>query len=731
MVKKREQDIHLLDYWRIILIRRQVVISFFSVVVAVTAVYSFLATPYYQSTAKLLIDQEANTIMTFGESGSPQVQFRDPAEYALTLKKILFSRAFADYVARKYQLDKSSYFIAKREKATGGVFAEIGLFIWRLFPSKKADAEGALRTPEKAELDPWITSVLLGNMAADFGGSSGILEIKFQSDNAGISAQIANGAAAAFIDYNLELRVNPFRNSVTWLTERLEEMRAKVEHSEKDLQAYKEQKGVVSQEAKENVIAQKLQGQITELIRVQSERHEAEVKHKQMKEVLDKPELLATIPDIMNNAVIQALRTEELHLKKQLSELNEKFGPKHPQMLKTQSELKMVQKNLNGEARKMLNSAKTQYEISLNKERFLDRAIEQTKREVLSLSRELIDFKVVSGEAENNKRFYEMLLKKLQEATLTGGVTVSNMQILDRAIVPGAPFRPARMKNILLAVLIGLFGGVLLAVFLDYIDDSVKSPEDVDVRLGQHYLGMVPNEAKHNMAESPATQIVEAFRTIRMGILFAASQKPIKILLVTSSVEGEGKTTTSVNIAVALARMGEKVLLVDGDLRRRTLHKRFGLDNAKGIGSVIVENADLSAVIRPVAAVKNMSVLTAGPAVPNPAELLASERMKEMLASLRGRFDRIIIDSPPVLPISDPLVLSQLCDGVIMVIRGGTTSRVIAKKACEALEKLNANIVGVVMNNVRITDKAYGYYYSYYSYGYEEKGTKSAGKLAS
>jgi capsular exopolysaccharide synthesis family protein len=721
-MKKQEQDIHLLDYWRIIMVRRQIALSFFAVVVAVTAVYSFLATPHYQSTAKLLVNQEANTTMTFGESGSPQFQFRDPAEYAATLKKVLYSRAFADHVVRKYSLDKSAYFAVKKEKSSGGVFSAIRSFIGRLFPAKKASAEDAVRTSPAQELDPWITSFLLSGMSADFGRSGSILEIRFDSDNPGISAQLANALAVDFIAYNLELRVNPYRNSVAWLTERLNEMKAKMESSEQDIQKYKEQKGVVSYEARENIISQKLQGQIAEQVRVQSERQEAEIKYKQIKDVLNKPQLLTTVPDVMNNPVIQGLRTDELQLKKEVSELMEKFGPKHPQMIKARSELEMVQNTLNAEARKMMNAAKTQYEIALSKERLLEKSIEETKDEVLSLSRELIDFKVVAGEAENNRRFYEMLLKKLQEATLTGGVTVSNMQVLDSAVVPSQPVRPARTKNMMLAVLVGLFGGLLLAVFLDYVDDSVKTPEDVDARLGQHYLGMVPNEALHNLVLRPATQVVEAFRTIRMGLLFASSRKPLKTLLVTSSVEGEGKTTTAINIAAALARTGEKVLLLDGDLRRRSLHKRFNMDNPAGIGSVIIEQADLASVIHPVEAVENMHILTAGPAVPNPAELLSSDRMKEILASLSGRFDRVIIDSPPVLPISDPLVLAQLCDGVIMVVRGGVTSRVLAKKACQALEKLNATIVGCILNNVKISDRAYGYYYSYYSYGYDEKG---------
>lgn len=713
-MQRQAEEIHLLDYWRIVNSKRHIVISFFILVVGVVAVYSFAATPLYQSTAKLLVNQENNTTLTFAE-GNPQIQIKDPTEYYNTQKKILFSRTFMDRVVRKHGLDKNPYFVEKKRKAASGVVASLMRFTGSLFSGKPADPGSEAAKLAGEEADPWLTSLLLSRMKVDLGRDSSIMEIHFSSDNPGVAASAANYIAAAYIEYNLDLRLTPYRNSVEWLTGRLSELKSKMEESEKKLQKYKEQKGIISQEAKENILTQKLQGLVTELVKVQGMRQDAEVKYTQIRNVVDKPELLATVPDIMNSQVIQGLRNEELTLRRQLSDLEDKYGPKHPLMIKATSELESVRKSLVGEARKMLNAAKTEYEIALNREKFLNRSVDEEKREVLGLSREMIDFKVVSEESENNRRFYEMLLKKLQEATLLSGVTVSNMQIIDTAIPPGQPVKPDRSKNLLLAVVIGLFGGVFLAIFADYMDDSVKSQDDVDTHLGQHFLGLVPSAPDMAMFSDPQSTISEAYRTIRMGLKFAASQRPLKTILVTSAIPNEGKTTTAANLGLALSQMGERILLVDADLRRQSMHKYFNLDNTTGLGSVIVEQGDVFAAIKRVEGHPHLSVLSAGPTFPNPSEVLSSEGMKTVLASLRDKFDAVIIDSPPIMPVSDPLVLSGLVDGVVLVARGGSTSRAIAKKACQSLEKMQAHIIGVVMNNVKIPKGTYGYYYySYY-----------------
>ncbi len=726
-MQPRPEEIHLLDYWRIISNRRHLTISFFILVVGIVTVYSYTATPIYESTAKLLFNQQNNTTLSFTEGGSPLIQIKEPTEYYNTQKKIIFSRTFIDHVIRKNALDTNSYFVNKKKKTSGGPVASLRRLVTGILSKKKADPVNEESKPLKDEVDPWLTSFLLDRMKVVVGRDSSIMEIQFTSDDSGIAAFIANCIADTYIQYNLDLRVMPYKDSVGWLSARLSEFKTKVETSEKSLQRYKEQKNVVSFEARENIITQKLHGLVSELVRVQGARQEAEIRYNQIKDVIDNPELLARVPDIMNNQVIQSLRNQELNLQRQLSEMSEKFGPKHPQIVQTNSELEMVKKSLNSEARKMLSSAKTIYEIALNREKFLIRSIEEEKQEVLGLSREMIDFKVVSEESENNRRFYEMLLKKLQEATLLSGITVSNIQVIDRAIPPGGPIKPNRSKNILLSIIIGVFGGIFLAIFTDYMDDSVKSQDDVDIHLGQHFLGMVPS-AEQSMFSDPLSTVSESYRTIRMGIKFAASQRPLKTILITSAVPSEGKTTTASNLAIVLARMGERTLLIDADLRRQSIHKHFKLDNSAGLGSIIVEKGDLFSAIKEIEIVPHLSVLPGGPTFPNPSEVLASERMRDLISSLREKYDRIIIDSPPIMPVSDPLIVGGLADGVIMVSQAGSTGKAVVKKACQSLMKLNVHIIGIVLNKVRVRKRGYGYYYYYHNYYYSNYRNDSSPK---
>ncbi len=715
-MQARNQEIHLLDYWRIINSRRHILISFFIAVVGIVTVYSFVATPHYQGTVKLLVNQDTNTTLTFGEGGSPQIQIKDPTEYYNTQKKLLFSRDFVDRVIVKYDLDKHPYFVEKKKKSNDGFIASAKSFLVNLFANKSKPSYGAAVNQGRVERDPWLTTLILEHMKVDVGRDSNIMEIHYDADDdPGMAAAIANDIALVYIEYNLDLRITPYKNSVEWLSSRLSELKNKVEASEKSLQKYKEEKGIIAHESKESILTQKLQGLVSELVRVQGERQEAEVKYRQIREVVDKPELLATVPDIMNNLVIQNLRTEELNLRSQVSDLSEKYGPKHPKLIKAKAELGMLRRSIISEARKMLNAAKTAYEIALNREKFLNKSIDEEKQEVLVLGREMIDLKVVSEESDNNKRFYEMLLKKLQEATLLSGVTVSNIQIIDSALPPSSPIKPNRLKNILLAVVVGLLGGVFLTLFVDYMDDSLKNQEDVENHLGQPFLGIVPFVPDAKMLLDATAPVHESYMTIRMGLKFSSSERPLKTVLITSSIPSEGKTTTASNLANVLAQAGERVLLIDADLRRPSIHKYFDVDNSIGIGSVIAEHGDVFPAIRQLKSIPNLSILSAGPMFPNPTEVLSSDHMKELLTALRGKYDRIVIDAPPIMPVSDPLILAGLSDGVIIIARGGVTSRGITLKSCQSLIRMKVPIIGIVLNNVKIPKRGYGnYYYSYY-----------------
>ncbi|MBI5204611.1 MAG: polysaccharide biosynthesis tyrosine autokinase [Nitrospirae bacterium] len=732
-MQSKDEDIHLLDYWRVLLKRRNIALTFFAVVAGLVAVYSFLATPVYQGTAQVLFELENNQTMTFGEGGAAYIQMKNPAEYYQTQKEILGSRAFADRVVRKMQLDKNPYYLEKKEKAKnsfpGVIIRKVKEAVISLFPAKKT-SDPFPGVALLQEVDPALTDIVLNEIDVELGKANNIMKIHYNSENPTVAAVMATGTASSYIEHNLDIRVKPFKDAVEWLSARVTESKSKVEETEKELQQYREGKGIVSFETKENVITQKLQELVSQLVQTEGKRQEAEIKYRQIQSVIDRSELLTTVPDIMNNLVIQGLRNDELTIKKQLSDLSDKYGAKHPQIVKANSQLEMVQKNIIAEARKMLNAAKTDYEIALSRETSLRRTIDGQKQEVFDLSRKAIDFNVIAGESGSNKQFYELLLKKLQEASLSSGINISNAQIVDSAVIPKSPVKPNRGLNMLLATMAGLLGGIFAAFFVEYMDDSIKTTEDVDKALGLPFLGLIPSEKGKGplyISSDSKSIIAEAYRTVRTGIILSAAGEPPRVLLVTSTVPEEGKTTTSANLAIAMAQMGEKVLVIDGDMRRHNLHEVFNLDNTIGISDIIVGRETLASAVKYIEGMPNMNVITGGTLAPNPSELLGSNRMKELLAAMREKYDRVIIDSPPLMACSDSLVLSKLSDGVIIVIWGGVTSRGIIKKAGQSLLGVNAKILGVVLNKIVIT-KRNSYYYPHYNYSNYYSGERDRKK---
>lgn len=737
-MKSQEDEIHLLDYWRILYKRRRVALTFFCLVVGIVAVYCFAATPYYQGTTQVLVDPEKNQTMDFSPGdtnaggGTAIIQMKDPTAFFNTQKEILTSRSFGDRVVRKLQLDKNPYFLDLKDKKINTFLNTIVMKIKSIFPEKAKTANPFPSFVFKAELDPVLTDILLENVDLELGKQNNLIKIHYYADNPTIAAAVSIGIATAYNDQILDIRVKPYRDAAEWLSARLVESKGKVVETEKMLQQYREGKGVVSFETKENVIIQQLTEITTQLVQTETKRQEAEAKYRQIESVINNPEQLATVPDIMNNLVIQGLRNEELGLKKQLSELSVKFGPKHPHIVKAHSQLDMVQKNILSEARKMLNAAKTEFEIAKNRILSLKKSIESQKQEVLTMTRKAIDFNVIAGEAGSNKQFYELLLKKWQEASLSSGINISNVQVIDEATIPKSSAKPKKGLLILLSMMVGLFGGIFAAFFMEYMDDTIKNAEDVDKDLGLPFLDIVPltngKTGTLSLVSDPKSAAAESYRTIRTGLMLSSATNPIKVILLTSATPNEGKTTTASNLAVAMAQMGEKVLLVDGDLRRRNLHKFFNLRSDLGISDVIMDPANLSRAIKSPAEFPHLDIMVGGIQIPSPSELLGSERMKAFIAQMREKYDRVIIDSPPLLAFSDALVLASLADGVIVVVWGGETSRTIIQKGIQLLKGIDTRIVGVVLNKIDTTRKDYYYYYPYYSQYYGEEKTKKKNK---
>jgi capsular exopolysaccharide synthesis family protein len=728
----QEEEIHLKKYWKILSKRRYVAVFVFILFILASLVYSFTAVPIYKGTSQILFEHEKNPTMDFIEGEGGYMQLKDFRDYYETQVSIIKNRAFADRVVRRLELNKNLYFIKQKDSlATGYLSTAIvtvkGLLGRDAVAADHESNESALdyfpNYTLQNELDPVLTDIVLDGIHLDMAAQGSILKLSFSSVNPKVSAVMANGIASTYIEHNIDIRVRPFKDAVEWLSSRIVDLRSKVETSERSLQQYKETKGIVSFESKENVLTQELQELVSQLVRLEAKRQDAEIRYKQIKNVINSPERLATVPDIMNNLVIQGIRTEEMSLKKKKSQLSDKYGEKHPQMIKVSSELAMVQENLITETRKMLSAAKTEYEIAKSAEYSLKKRLNKQKQSVLELSREAIEFNVVAGESGSNKQFYEILLKKMQEASLSSGINVSNAQVIDRAVIPDKPITPKKLYNLALASMMGLFFGICAAFYLEYMDDTLKTSEDVNEVLGLPFLGYIPtrplvgkNPAKGIlMLVEPKSVVAEAYRTLRTSLIFSSAENQMKVILLTSSAPSEGKTTTATNLAVAMSQTGEEVLLIDADLRHNSVHKHFKLKNKAGLTNLLIgESNNLTGVVQKVPGLEKLSILTGGAMSPNPSELLGSDRMKELITFLSTKYDRIIIDSPPVMAVSDPLILSAVAEGIVMVVWGEHTGQDMVKKSIEAFRGINAKITGVVLNNLSL-DKVSEYYYPYYN----------------
>jgi succinoglycan biosynthesis transport protein ExoP len=410
-----------------------------------------------------------------------------------------------------------------------------------------------------------------------------------------------------------------------------------------------------------------------------------------------------------------------------------------------EAELKTLQKRKAQEVNRVINSLKNDYRVTLAKEKSLKTALAKQKKESLDLNQKAVQYGVLKRETESARNMYEVLIKRFKETTLTEDMRAGNIRVIDRAEVPEHQVKPRKKLNILLAIIVGFVTGIGLAFFFESLDNTIKIPEDVKQHLKIPYLGPVPlfaSEKEGNPGDAmrpdlvafhlPKSTASESFRGIRTSILLSSAESEPQIILVSSAGPREGKTITAANIAVTMAQSGSKVIILDCDMRRPKIHKLFGIPREHGISNLLASSSDVEgAIVR--TRIPNLDVMPCGPIPPNPSEILGSKRMVNLLDTLRKRYTRIIIDSPPSTAVTDAVVLSKSVDGVILVIRAGETIRQMAKNGVAQFAAVGAPLIGAILNAVDLGRDSY-YYYQYYYYYYgedQEKRKKSRRKRKS
>jgi capsular exopolysaccharide synthesis family protein len=564
-----------------------------------------------------------------------------------------------------------------------------------------------------------------------------LVSVSFSGTHPEIITRIANTHAHLFIEHNLGLKFAASTEAIEWLDQHMGQLKKKVEESEVELHRYKEENSIVSLEERQDIIVQHLSELNSALTRAKTDRIRLETLYNQVTKYTGKDGVIESLPSVINNSLIQGLKTEFIGLQAEYNRISNKYGRKHPHIVEVISKRDLIGEKIKSEVQKIIESIKTEYEIALSEESVLQEAMEVQKREAMDLNKKAIQYGVLKREAESNKQVFDVVLNRLKETDLTRGLKASNITVVDPAEVPRYPVRPRKKLNIILAAIIGLMGGIGLAFFFEYLDDTVKTPDDLKRYFGIPFLGPIPfhDFSQHTTQKypelvtffDPKSQVSEAYNGLRTSILFSIPKEGGKAIMVTSAGPSEGKSLTVANLAVTLAQTGNQVCILDCDMRKPRLHKLFHLENEEGLSSVLVGKTPLSDVTH-AGIVQGLSLIPCGQRPPNPSELLGSPQMQSLLNELRAIYDYVIMDSPPLAAVTDSVVLARFVDGVCLVIKGGETIREVVTRGVDLLRNANAHILGAVINNIDVTRKSYYYYYQYYYYSYygdEDEGAQS------
>jgi capsular exopolysaccharide synthesis family protein len=704
--------------------RKWVIIATAVVALTLATLVSLRTERQYDAIARIALGRENN-----GNLGLKDVQgSSDAIDYDYTVSmdtqsQILQSDRIALDVIKNLHLDQNPAF--------AGSFA---------LPPPKAGSVSV--QPVDRGREAALLGSFHGSMQVKSVRNTRIIEITFRSPDPAVAAAIANNIVATYIEDNYRTHYESTMQASDWLAKQISDLQQRVETSQEKLVRYQRENGMLGIDEKQNIITQKLDDLNKSFTDAQADRITKQAAYETAKEGK-----LDQVPESAGG-VGSNLRQQEATLRTQYAQLTTTFGPNYPKTLELKNQIDQIERSIQAENQRVLKALETTFIAAQVREAMLGRALEQQKSEANQLNEKAIEYSILKRDLEANRTLYEGLLQKLKEAGVAAGLRSSNIQIVDNARVPTFPVVPNTTRNLAMSLLGGLLAGILLALMLEALDNTVRTIEEAQALTGLPSLGLIPHSnmlsglsqpSKRIQAALPVigspipstlvaqirpnSEVAESFRSLRTSILLSSAVKRPRMIMFTSPMPQEGKTTTCVNMAIVLAQRGEKILLVDADLRRPGVHRAFGLPNSTGLSSVLAGLDSFENAVQGYPSQSNLFILPTGPIPPYPAELLGSNRMQELLDKLRLSYDQVILDSPPVNLVTDPAVLSPLMDAVFLVVRSGKTSKGALRHAQEQLQQIKAPLTGIIVNDTRL--QSVDYHYRYY-YGEKELGYYSA-----
>lgn len=708
---------HLYDYLLILRKHQWLILSFLVAVVTIVAIATFRMQPVYVATARIEIDQGNSNILPF-QGADPYQYMMDQENYIETQSRILTSETLALQTIRSSGL---------------GTQAE--------YASPTGPSEALTIGSLENQKSPPELGAFLGSLSVSRVPNSQLLDVSFESTDPQFAARVVNEHIKNFQEQNIRSRYDETTRATSWLHDELDELKIKVQQSEDKRIAYERQNQIWTLDDKSNITTQRLSDLNKELTDAQEDRMKKEALFQ-----FAKAGGVSEVPQLRDSPVLQGLIQKREATQEEYSDALSQYGPKFPKVMRLQSQLNDLDQLIQKEKVNTIDRLENDYREANTRENLLTQALDQQKAEANTMAERLVEYNIIKREAEANKALYDGLMTKLKEVGISAALQSSNIRVVDPAMIPGSPSRPAKARNIALAFLVGLVGGIGLALMREYLDNTVKTPDDIETLARLPSLAVVPQfgEANGNGTRKrllpgtstnghdkrvelvaqhlPKSQMSEAFRALRTSLLLSQPGRPPQVILVTSALPREGKTTAAANLAVTLAQLGDRTVLVDADLRKPGVGRLLNMGNGKyaGLSSYLAGVSSLDLVTVPHPVIPNLAAIPTGPLPPNPADLLSSNRLSDAITELRTKFKFIVIDSPPVMAATDAVILSVQTDGVLLVVRSGETPKEAFTRTRDLLNSVKCHILGVVLNAV--DSGAPDYYYSYryypYSYGY-------------
>lgn len=759
------EPLHLWDYWQVVRKHRWLIVVCFLLTATVAIVKTFMATPIYLAETTLLIERKAPRVLDLRDAQGDGGFDYDEYDYYRTQYEILKSRSLAAQVIRAQSLDTNSTFVGK--KAEPGPLGKLWATILS-WPKGFLAAAAPVLPPQKheatvPEVKPELVGAYLGGLDVRPVPRTRLVKVAFRSPDPMLCAMVANAHARAYIGHGVDLRSETNKEGLHFLEEKLVELKERVEKAETALNHYRREKGIISLDDKENIVVDRLADLNTRLTEAEAERIGLEAQVQTIQQGG------SALPVLAENTTVQGLKQQLVKVEGEAAHLASQFKADYPPLKQVKAQEEEIRRRLSREVQRAAEGILSAYHAAARKEKELRVKMEEQRTVTLSLKDASVEYAVLAREVDTNRQLYDSVLQRIKEMGVATEMRASNVSIIDQAAVPRGPVSPNKRFILLFGALWGLLGGVGLAFFFEYLDNTIKTPDQAERELGLPSLSVVPHflslrdggsggessvvqEARQqlmvwkrwgkqkllgeNVSEVPSSQLVvshhplsvvsEAYRTLRTGILLSRAEEPPRILLFTSGVHAEGKTSTTLNTAITFAQMGMRVVVIDADLRRPSCHKALQMKGGPGLSEALTGQRKVEKMIKRTP-VDNLHLLSSGAIPPNPAELIGSVKMHEILMTLRAQFDYVFIDSPPVMPVSDALLLAKMVDGVVMVIGGQETPKKVVKEARARLTYARAKILGTVLNKVDLQRSGY-YYHNYYYYSSHYHRSNEAGE---